>query len=685
MATTIQLPQDIQSALDSADSRFAGSQNGPEIPGTSMPIAPTTEQPAPAAPQLQNDAGTVDAIASSYFSHLLQNQPARPQNPSAGPGGFAAKLSAALGNVNASLGDASHATDNLRPGEGGASGVANTLAARNERLSKQKQQNFENNLASKRDARDSALNSMQMALHAKQLEAYDEAARQKVYSSNASTVKSREDQGFSVERGVTENSLQERMKKDLPDGKHFTDVFDILPEGEAEVNGQKVKTYSLVEKSSKPVKPSDDELNFIKANGGPDLPTGTALPENTLIGLRLNAQRVATATHAIEAANAQALDDKQKTMLKNDLASSAVQHALAQNPADPISAIQQAGQVAQDHVNHGQQLLQAAQQHGDPNAIQEAQQYLDGANKELKSLQNVAAYGFSENAIKEHEQARHNRAEEQNKAEELRQKKSQALTSNLTGEDYLKTLPVGQQSVVRAVGEGRQALPANRKEALAILEHVHQAYSDFDEAKVKSWQKAVNEYNGSGKTAQSLVRANTAMAHAKALYDETTADAVLNPFSKAHQDREITLGLLKDEIGAAVKGGVVTEGEGKDLFDRLGGGLTVGAKRERIAEVTRRLHDRIEEQQTKFASAAPSSATKVPSLMSPQAASAYDYVQSGGKLQPQQSSQSSQPNQQQQPPAQSQGHKVGDQIVQNGRTFIVTSVDPATGKVTGAK
>jgi hypothetical protein len=36
-----------------------------------------------------------------------------------------------------------------------------------------------------------------------------------------------------------------------------------------------------------------------------------------------------------------------------------------------------------------------------------------------------------------------------------------------------------------------------------------------------------------------------------------------------------------------------------------------------------------------------------------------------------------------QPPAQSVGHKTGDVIVQNGRSFIVTSVDP-NGKVTGA-
>jgi hypothetical protein len=201
----------------------------------------------------------------------------------------------------------------------------------------------------------------------------------------------------------------------------------------------------------------------------------------------------------------------------------------------------------------------------------------------------------------------------------------------LHGEDYLKTLPSATAGMVRAVGEGRQTLPANRKESLALLEQVHQAYPDWDETAGKTWAKTRNEYTGSGKTAQSLIRANTALTHAQELYDKTTADGVFNPLSKDYNDRQVTLGLVRDEIGAAVKGGIVTEGEGKELMTSLSGGLTIGAKKERIAEVTRRLHDRIAATQDKFESAKPSSAIQVPSLISPRAAAAYDYVQSGGK------------------------------------------------------
>jgi hypothetical protein len=222
-------------------------------------------------------------------------------------------------------------------------------------------------------------------------------------------------------------------------------------------------------------------------------------------------------------------------------------------------------------------------------------------------------------------------------------------SEGLHGEDYLRTLPTAAAGMVRAVGEGRQVLPANRKDSLALLEQVHQAYPDWDESLGKTWGKTRNEYTGNGKTAQSLIRANTALTHAQELYDQTTAEGVFNPLSKNYADRQITLGLVKDEIGAAVKGGIATEGEGKELLASLSGGLTIGAKRERIAEVTRRLHDRIEATQDKFEAAKPSAAIQVPTLISPRAAQSYDYIQSGGKSPRRQDGNSQSQRQQTQP------------------------------------
>ena len=211
-----------------------------------------------------------------------------------------------------------------------------------------------------------------------------------------------------------------------------------------------------------------------------------------------------------------------------------------------------------------------------------------------------------------------------------------AGNSNLTGESYLKTLPPGRQDLIHAIHEGRQTLPANRKEGLAILEQVHQAFpDDFDEANAKTWQKTKNEYMGSGKTATQVVPAyNTALEHMQDLYANTTREGIFNPFSKAYQDREVALGYVARETGKAVSAGVMTQKESEDLLNTLKGGLTPELKRERITKTAQLLHDKIEEYQTKFAAGAPSSAVKVPLLISPRAAASYDFVTNGGKTQP---------------------------------------------------
>jgi hypothetical protein len=236
-------------------------------------------------------------------------------------------------------------------------------------------------------------------------------------------------------------------------------------------------------------------------------------------------------------------------------------------------------------------------------------------------------------------------------------------TSNLTGDDYLATIPTGRAGMVKAVHEGRMALPANRKEALAILEDVNQAYpGDYDESLGKTWQKTRNEYMGSGKTATQTVPAyNTALEHMQALYNNTTADGIFNPTTKAYQDREIELGYVTREVGKAVSAGAMTQKESEDLLDKLKGGLTPGLKRERIKETASLLHDKIDEYQNKFNQAAPSTAVKVPLLISPKAAASYDYLQNDGKTQqaaPQQTQQSPASGQTQTAPPQGATHKV---------------------------
>jgi hypothetical protein len=76
----------------------------------------------------------------------------------------------------------------------------------------------------------------------------------------------------------------------------------------------------------------------------------------------------------------------------------------------------------------------------------------------------------------------------------------------------------------------------------------------------------------------------------------------------------------------------------------LKGGLTPALKRERITKTAQLLHDKIDEYQTKFNEGAPSSAVKVPILISPKAAASYDFVTGKAQASSSQSGQAQEPS-----------------------------------------
>jgi hypothetical protein len=220
-------------------------------------------------------------------------------------------------------------------------------------------------------------------------------------------------------------------------------------------------------------------------------------------------------------------------------------------------------------------------------------------------------------------------------------------SSGLVGEDYIKTLPAGDAATVRAIGEGRQQIPSRAtKEGLRLANMVNQAYPDWDQTKGTTWNKARNEYMGSGQTAKAVTAANTALEHMQRMFDHSTGKGVYDPLSNDYQALSTDVTFVTGELGKAVKGGVISEGEAKDIRASISGGLTPALKRQRIKEATQILHDRIQETQDKFQAAAPSEQIKAPVLMSAAAGKAYDYI--NGNQQPQQT-QSGQP--QNAPPA----------------------------------
>jgi len=139
----LQLPPQIQNTLDEQNPQYAGAQNGPVIPGTAMPAPPVQPLAAPPAPDIQPQH-PVDRLADAFLSHLIARDRASMPQPPRPAGSFADKLAGAIRGVGADLGDAAHATDNLRPGEGWLSGIENTMAAKNARIATQNQQANEN-------------------------------------------------------------------------------------------------------------------------------------------------------------------------------------------------------------------------------------------------------------------------------------------------------------------------------------------------------------------------------------------------------------------------------------------------------------------------------------------------------------------------------------------------------------
>lgn len=636
--------------LDSNNPAFAGANSGPQIPGTSLPPAPANATPAaPAAPN-PSPTNLADDISQAWLAHISERQPPPPAGSQAAQQAaqkpttsFGMKLASALQAASTGLGDAAHAGD---PGATGfLSGIERTLGARQSRLTDESRYADAKAEQKRKDDASIAVSNAQM-IHEQALthQIGETAVNESITNGKnaVSTITTAHTPGEITQDGITSDNLHTLLAQ----GKINTAEETAYPTGRIQVGEnpdgtpQYRTTYTVVKLPSK-VEVSDTDAAFVSKYTTAKLPAGTQLS-----GAQFNAvYQQASTNQAAEAARDKALVEA--GVEKDKLTKATEASSFERDASAWVNALNAA---KGDVVAAEQAISQSPQAKQYPNLHSDVVNFYGG-----ESAYNDVVKSQHETAVAA-ETKRKDQAEEANKAAELNLKKQgignvPAELAGVHGDQYLATLPPQQASIVKAVGEGRQALPASRKESLALLEQVHQAYPDYDEHKVKDWQKATTEYT-SGKTGAGLVRANTALAHAKALYDETTADAVLNPFSTAHQDREITLGLLRDEIGAAIKGGVVNQKEGEDLMSSLSGGLTVGGKRERIAEVTRRLHDRIEESQTKLQSAAPSSAAKVPVLISPQAADAYDYIQSGGKTQnqnqPQAQSQTQAPPQQQQ-------------------------------------
>jgi hypothetical protein len=620
------------------------SQTGPETePEATGPIGNFSQRFAQAADTigvLPGVSGWAKSLVASAVA-ALPRKPLQPQQTSVQPQGQpqpsrAAQVLNAVQGITSSLGDAA-AVGTVPSGGGALTGALRTLAARNERMSQD-----ESNRILRAESQARTVTTM------RNIYRQDRQDRLASYGQTKQLIDSmRED--HNVQDGITQSQLNQMIKTnpgylDTHTGGAIGEepVFDANGKPMTDSNGNPIYSpvYALAEIQAKDGSQGSHEVtqgesDYFRRNTGTTLPAGTKLTTDQYVYLYKKSHSVQDTTDAIQKANDGQLSAENLRQVQTELQDPSIQRYAMMVPGQPLAGLYNAKKNAADHIAAIDKQIAVNQ---NPQSVQQLQQQRQTFVDEQQKIGHVIQFGFNDAAkekyadfqLKQQEQAekeRHDRADEANKQTELKQKNQQNIISNLTGEDYLNTLPVAQQATVRAVGEGRQALPANRKEALALLEQVHQAYPDFDESKVKTWQKANNEYRGSGKTATQIIPAyNTALEHMQDLYNNTTLEGIFDPVSKAYQDRQIALGYVAREVGKAVSAGVMTQSESEDLLGTLKGGLTPALKRERITETAQLLHDKIDEYQTKFNESAPSSAVKVPTLISPQAAHSYDFV-----------------------------------------------------------
>jgi len=182
--------------------------------------------------------------------------------------------------------------------------------------------------------------------------------------------------------------------------------------------------------------------------------------------------------------------------------------------------------------------------------------------------------------------------------------------STATGEEYLATLPKGEQGIVRAIGTGHTApdrlaylLARNQK----LLAEVTQAYPDFDSSKAKSYADAYKDFT-SGKTADKITAGGVALQHLAELHDLNTSASHI-PGTQAHASYMNKAETLAGELAAFY--GTNTEVGIANIKKSLEA-TAPGNRNAAIRTQAKSMGDRMDEFEQRWTNAAPSAAYQAP-------------------------------------------------------------------------
>jgi len=219
----------------------------------------------------------------------------------------------------------------------------------------------------------------------------------------------------------------------------------------------------------------------------------------------------------------------------------------------------------------------------------------------------------------------------------LELKSLQTGNSNLSGMDYLHSLPAGRQAMVSAIGEGRTATNSrtfSTAQGQALLADVTQAYPGFDQSKAESYFATRKDFT-SGKTATGINSLNTVANHLSRMYDNTSKWSTIpglkslsalsgGEAARLNSDKQA----VATELSKAYAAGQISEGEIKEWNKRLDVWSPAELK-SNITEIGGLLEGKLSAYQNQWENGMPTGAVTPIQIISPAARGALDHI--GGK------------------------------------------------------
>jgi hypothetical protein len=434
---------------------FSGPQGNLYDSGKARVPAPQVPMRPAGQPEDTDDAPDVhpvDAMASAFIDHLISKDkgPAAPQQEKQDTGSFGDKLAGALGAVGSGLGDMRTGGDPGK-GHGWLSAVGATLNARNERMDREKQQDFEKQERLKADQINLAQANMNTVKHARDLQLQDKVIRDAAASSFSHFVDSARD-NFKVQDHISHSELMDEMKDPEFARNHtagiagYDTVLDAEGKPQLDSKGLPVEMpyYSIINVGAGDMKnqytvPADISKKWADA-GLKNIPAGTLMPMSAATKLNSQAEKYGTTLSLLDMGKVAPLPDAVKDQLVSALKDPEVQHAVASNPGSPLAGLYEAQNNIGDHLMQADSMLDAAKASGNPQAIQAAQENVQNLKTIQQNVDQTINSGFTDaeratyakekvaqqkaDATEQHnidrdaETKRHNIAEEQIKAAE---------------------------------------------------------------------------------------------------------------------------------------------------------------------------------------------------------------------------------------------------------------------------